>query len=429
MQIDGERGFDEPSLRVPSAVRALGYRSFRLFWFGAAVSGVGSLMQAAALAWIVAAETQSALRTTLITLATLAPIAVLGPWAGSLADRYDRRGMLRWFTVAGLVQALATWAAWIVGWHSYGVLFALSLATGVLTAITSPSWQAFLADLVPTGAVQNAVMLNSTQNNLARAVGPMGAGFVIAHQGPAWCFAINVVSFLATLWALAALPDIPAQMRSSGNTGVLRGLRIAGQHAIERRGLLASIVAHFVFATVAIPVNSLIPIFAVTVLERGADTYGLLAGCVGVGAILSAMVIGTIDRRVRPSTLLLSGTCIGVVGLAVLASVSTIGPAVVTLGLYGVAYLVFTAINLAAVQRLSHPRIRGRMASLWMQSYGIGLPIGLVLQGLLADRWGVRTMIAIDAVILGVGALAALLSGFLRSMDVDPQPDLQSGGH
>ncbi|MEY4373387.1 MAG: hypothetical protein RL219_2156 [Actinomycetota bacterium] len=415
MQVNGERDVS----RFPSAIRALAYRPFRLFWFGAAVSGIGSLMQAAALAWIVAAETQSALRTTLITLATLAPIAVLGPWAGALADRHDRRRMLHWFTIAGLVQAVATWAAWVAGLHSYGVLFALSLATGVLTAITSPSWQSFLADLVPPGAVQNAVMLNSTQNNLARAVGPMGAGLVIAHQGPSWCFAINVFSFLATLWALSALPEIPLQMRSSGNTGVLRGFRIAGRHALERRGLLASIVAHFVFATVAIPVNSLVPIYAVTVLDKGAGSYGLLAGCVGVGAIMSAFVIGTIDRRVRPSTLLLAGTCVGTVGLAVLAATSDMGVAVVMLSLYGVAYLVFTAINLAAVQRLSHPRIRGRMASLWMQSYGVGLPVGLVVQGVLADRWGVQTMLAIDAVILGAGALVGMVSRGLRPMDVD----------
>ena len=386
------------------------------------MSGVGSLMQSAALAWIVAESTHSALRTTMITLATLAPIAVLGPWAGALADRHDRRRMLLWFTLLGLVQALATWVAWIGGHHDYSTLFSLSLVTGVLTALTSPTWQSFLSDLVPIEHVQNAVMLNATQVNLARAVGPMGAGLIIAHWGPGWCFMLNVVSFLATMWALIAMPAVPERPRSSGTTGVFQGFRIAARHAAERRGLLAAIVAHFVFATVAIPVTSLTPILAVTVLNKGAGSYGLLAGAVGVGAIIGAVLMGSVDRRVPPSRLLIIGTLVGMIGLAVMSLTAHLVVALFMLGLYGMAYLTFTSINLSTVQRLSHPRIKGRVASLWLQSYGIGLPIGLVVQGVLADRWGVRTMLGIDAVILGVGAAVAIISGGLRPMDADPEP-------
>jgi len=391
-----------------------------MFWIGAAVSQVGSLMQSAALAWIVASETHSALRTTLITLATLAPIVLLGPWAGALADRQDRRVMLLWCTVLGLLQGLATWIAWISGAHGYLTLFSLSLMLGVLTAITSPSWQSFLADLVPPDALQNAVMLNSTQVNLARAIGPMLAGLIIAHTGPAWCFMLNVVSFFATLWALVSIPKLPERHRSSGDTGIIEGFRIALQHTRERRGLASAIIAHFVFATVAIPVTSLTPIIAVTVLHRGAGSYGLLAGAIGIGAIIGAMVMGTIDRRVPPSRLLIGGTILGVIGLSFLAFTRHLAWALPLLGLYGIAYLSFTSINLSTIQRLSHPRIRGRVASLWMMSYGIGLPTGLVVQGVLADRWGVRTMLGIDAVLLGVAAVVAMVSRGLDPMDRDP---------
>lgn len=408
------------SNRVPSAIRALGYRPYRLFWTGAVVSQVGSVMQGAALAWIVAAGTRSALRTTLITLATLAPIVLLGPWAGAVADRHDRRKMLVWCTIVGLLQGVATWVAWVVGAHGYAVLFSLSLVLGVLTAITSPSWQSFLTDLVPPEAVQNAVMLNSTQVNLARAIGPMMAGLIIAHSGPVWCFVLNVVTFFATLWALALIPPIPQRHRSSGNTGVLAGFRIAVQHTNERRGLASAIVAHFVFATVAIPVTSLTPIIAVTVLKRGAGSYGLLAGAIGVGAIIGALVMGSIDHRVPPSRLLIAGTILGVIGLGILAFTRHLGLALPLLGLYGVAYLSFTSINLSTIQRLSHPRLRGRVASLWMMSYGIGLPTGLVVQGVLADRWGVRTMLGIDSVILAIAAFVAIVTRGLKPMDRDP---------
>ena len=164
-----------PARPWPHSLRAFASRDFRLLWLGAVVSSSGSQMQLAALGWVVALLTESATRVGLIAFAGVVPLVVLSPIGGSLADRFPRRKVLLVTQTVQMVQAVTLWATWAAGARSYWLLFALAAVGGATAALNAPVWQAFIPSLVDRRDLPNAVMLNSTQFNISKALGPVAA--------------------------------------------------------------------------------------------------------------------------------------------------------------------------------------------------------------------------------------------------------------
>jgi len=411
----------EPDLSrpLPRALRALAFRDFRVFWSGAIGSSIGINMQLAALLWVVAVETRSASKVTLIAFVTVFPLLVLGPVGGALADRLPRRRLLLVTQTGLMIQAFTLWAVWEAGLGSYWALFGISLAGGVVIALNTPAWQSIVVELVPREYLQNAITLNSAQFNVARATGPMIAGLLIAHIGPGICFLINALSFVLVLGALLAISPTnrPPASDPDARTGVVAGFTESVRYVRAEPGLMVAIGTHAVFALFAAPVVQLIPVLSVDVLHVGPEAYGLLLGSFGVGAVAVALVLGTIDQRVVPSRILAGGlalTAVSVLGLGLAPGVAV---GVVFMVAFGASYVTVVAIDHNAIQSLTDDRIRGRITSLWLMTFGTFFPLGTILQGVIADVVGVR------AVLVASASLVALCLAFVMARGLLPRID------
>jgi MFS family permease len=413
----------EPDLTrpLPRSVRAFAFHDFRVFWAGAVGSSIGNNMQLAALLWVVAVTSRSAAKVTLIAFITVVPLLLLGPVGGALADRFPRRRLLLVTQTLMMVQAFVLWGLWELGLASYWVLLVVSLAGGVFLARNAPAWQSIMPELVPRSLSQNAVTLNSVQFNVARAVGPMLAGVLIAWVGAGICFLINALSFVLVLIALLVMTSADTAPRAmyDERRGVLAGFAESVSYVRAHPGLQVAIATHGVFGLLAAPVVQLIPVLSVEVLDIGSDAYGLLLGSFGIGAVAIAFVIGALDERVLPSRLLGGGlalTALSVLGLG-LAPGLVVG--VLFMVTFGASFVIVIAIEHSAIQALSDDHIRGRVTSLWLMTFGAGLPFGTILMGVTADVVGVRVVLVAAGALVALALAALVASRLLRK--IDPQ--------
>ena len=411
----------EPDLErpLPRALRALAFRDVRLFLAGALGSSIGNNMQLAALGWVVAVTTHSAVRVTLIAFVTIFPLVVLGPVGGALADRFARRRLLLLTQSALMAQAFALWALWEADAASYGVLFALSCVGGILIAVNTPAWQAIVPTLVPREYLQNAITLNSTQFNVSRALGPMFAGLLIAHVGAGACFLLNALSFVLVLIALVVMSPRAGTHAADpkARTGVVAGFVESVRYLRARRGLAVAIGTHGLFAMLAAPVVQLIPVLSVDALHVGSEAFGLLLGSFGIGAVAVALVLGALDDRVAPSRLLGGGLVLSAIAVAGLGLSPGLGVGVLFMVAFGASYVTVVAIDHSAIQSLTDDRLRGRVTSLWLMTFGVFFPLGTILQGVVADIVGVR------AVLVASGGLVILVTAALAARRVLPAID------
>ena len=191
---------------------SLQFRNYRLWFAGALVANIGTWMQRVAQDWLVLTQLsdESGVAVGITTALQFAPVLLLSPWAGLLADRVDRRKLLiatqigQGILAAGLGLLVLSGNAQL--WQVY--LFALAL--GCVTAIDGPVRQTFVAELVPAAKLSNAVGLNSASFNAARLIGPGVAGLLIAAVGTGWVFLINAATFAATIFALTQMRTLGA---------------------------------------------------------------------------------------------------------------------------------------------------------------------------------------------------------------------------
>src|SRR4051795_930184 len=214
-----------PSPPVATGFRRMGaalhYRDFRVLWFGAFTSTIGTWMQKVAQNWLVLtiAGSSSAFFLGLDSFLGELPILLFTLVGGVIADRHDRRHLLLMsqyiqmttaFTLAALVYFNRV--------HIWQVL-TLSVITGLAQAFGGPAHQSLLPSLVSKDDVPNAIAFNSIQFNLARVIGPLMAGGALAAFGMAACFGLNGVSFLAVIAAILSLrirhapPAGPSRLR------------------------------------------------------------------------------------------------------------------------------------------------------------------------------------------------------------------------
>ncbi len=406
----------------PYSLRAFASRDFRLLWVGAVVSSSGSQMQLAALGWVVALLTESATRVGLIAFAGVVPLVVLSPIGGSIADRFPRRKVLLVTQSIQMVQAFTLWATWAAGARSYWLLFALAAVGGVTAALNAPVWQAFIPSLVDRRALPNAVMLNSTQFNISKALGPVAAGLLLVNTaGASWCFLVNALSFASVLVALLAMrgkgPAATAPV--SGRGGYVADFREGLAYVRREPGLRTTIGINGFTAFVGQPIVPLIPVIALEMFDASALEYGVLAGALGVGAIAGAVVTGRLDGRRLPSEILGFGFALYACFVIALGLAPGLVVGVVMMAGVGAGFLILIATNNSCIQHLSSDAMRGRVIAIWLTTFGIFNPLGVVLQGVAADRFGIRPVLVVDGIVLLVFLARTARSGRLRHLDTE----------
>jgi MFS family permease len=397
-------------MRFPTGLRALSHRDYRLFFSGQLISLIGTWMQRVAQSWLVLELTNSPFKLGLISALQSAPMLCLAFVAGAVADRLPKRRVLIGTQTALMVQAFVlavlVWSGVARYWH----VAVLATAYGLAFTLDMPTRQSFIVEMASKEDLPNAIALNSTMVSGARMVGPAIAGILVDRYGVASAFGLNSLSFVAVIFALAAMraEGLPDPTRGATvREDIAAGLQYAAHTPVVALTLgLLSIVGLFV-----INHNVQVPLLARDVLHEGAHGFGLLMAAVGTGAIVGALAVATLAKG-RPPLSLLLGTAAAASGLTLLlAAVHNFWAAMLILTLVGISQIVFLASCNTTLQLAVPDRMRGRIMSIYAFVWVGVTPLGSLFVGTIAGWYGIAVSYAAGggvalAFILGLGLLA-----------------------
>lgn len=402
-----------------SAFAAFRYRNFRWMWTASLLSSTGTWVQNVAVPFVVFQITGSGAWLGVAGFLAYIPMVVTGPLAGSIADRFHRRTVLM---VTGTIQAafaFLLWVVWTSGERRIGVILALVTLGSFANGLNIASWQAFVTELVPRDLLLNAVTLNSAQFNAARAFGPAVGGIVLALVGPGWSFFINGVTFLAIVGALVVV-HVPRTVREvpPGRPRPLAEMWQAIRYVRTERGIVTALVVVFSLGFLGGPLFNLLVVFADRVYGVGNGAYGVLAGCLGTGAILTAPLIagrGSALPRSRLVVIAMSVYGVALVALG-LSPVYLMGAAALLVA--GAGYLGISSTLNTTVQIQVTEQMRGKVLALYVMTLTLAVPLGSLLQGWLVDVIGVQvTVAAAGAAFLGIMLLLRFGLRLFTAMD------------
>ncbi len=396
---------------------ALKYPNYRLWFFGQMASMVGTWMQSTAQGYLVYQLTQSPAYLGYVGFAAGVPSWLFMMYGGVVADRIARRTLL--IITQAAMMALAfilaglTFAGVVQPWH----IVVLAFALGIANAFDAPARQAFVLEMVEREDLANAIALNSMMFNSATAVGPAVAGVAYALVGPAWCFTINGLSFLAVIAALAAMKLKPFEARvqtTSATQDLREGLAYVGRQSIIRALVSIALVASLFGVAYA----TLIPAWAVTVLGGDSTTAGLMQSARGVGSLLAALMIASLGRFRFKGRLMTIGMFTFPLLLIIFAFVRWVPLALLVL--VGVGWGIMVLFNMlnTLIQTIVSDALRGRVMGIYSLTFFGAVPIGALLAGQLADRAGEPATVVLTALIpLAYAAWLWLRAPWLRRLE------------
>jgi MFS family permease len=333
------------------------------------------------------------------------PVMLLGPLAGSIADRFDRRRVLIATQSLMALAGLALWIVWAAGVRSPGAVLALVALSGVFAGVNIPSWQAFVNDLVPREDLLSAVTLNSLQFNAARALGPGVAGGLLATLGPAWAFFINGVSFVFVIGALLLVRTRQAPRTFALAGGFIRQFRRAVTYTRNQPGIMVGMVVAVLVAGLGNPIFQFTVIFAADIFVVGPIGLAFLNIALGLGAVLAAPLVSGWDNLLSRAALV--RWALLVYGASVIAF--AVAPAyvvgLIALVVVGGGFLAVISTTNTAVQVIVADDMRGRVMAFRIMAFTGAYPLGALLQGAAADVVGPRVTVAVSGVILLIAAL------------------------
>jgi MFS family permease len=400
-----EGGLDAPpTVEQPtdSTLAALRFPRFRRYSAGVLFSLTGNWVEAAAFGYVVLLLGGSAATLGLIGFLNTIPNLIWGLPAGALAERYSARKLLLAFQGANMGVAILLAVLWQTDVLTVPLLGAIALIGGSLGTLSFPAFQSMLASTVPREKLESAVAINSLILQLARFLGPVLAGFLLAQGGPTWVFAVNAVSFLGVLIAVALLPG-PKMVAVAGEklSGAMKeGLRyVFSQRSLGSLMVLTAVGG--VFATP--PVAFMLPGVVRFQLHAGAGTLGALTGALGLGSLIGSVALLKLARRANKGEPVLTGyfvSAAAIIGVGLSSSVPLSLAFAVVGGFGGV---VFIGLSTVVVQGMASDEMRARAMAIWAAAFVGLLPFGALLTAGLAAWLGAGGAVAVDGAITLIG--------------------------
>jgi MFS family permease len=398
--------------------RTLRYRNYRLFFGGQLVSLIGTWMQQVAMTWLVYRMTNSPFLLGVVGFSGQMPSFLLSAFAGVLADRWNRHRMLMVTQSLAMVQAsvlaILTLTGTVAVWH----LVCLSIFLGLVNAFDVPIRQSFLLDMIENREdLGNAIALNSSLFNGARLIGPAVAGLVIAAIGEGACFVLNALSYIAVIYALAAMKITPRK-RDALQQGILRGLLegfryVAGSSPIRRILLLLAVVS-----LTGMPYAVLMPIFARDILGGGPNTLGFLMGATGVGALTGALMLASRKTVVGLGRWIPLAAGVFGAGLAAFTLSHMVWVSMLLLFFVGLGMMLQMGTSNTILQTIVDDDKRGRVMSFYAVCFLGMAPFGSLLAGSLAGTIGAPETLFISGIVCIIAAVifAARLPSFRKEV-------------
>jgi len=390
---------------VPRFTRALRHRNYRLFFSGQLISLVGTWMQGIAESWLVYRLTGSAALLGVAGFSSQIPVLFLATIGGSVADRVNRHKILVVTQTASMILPLTLAALVFTGrvevWH----VFALAGGLGIVNAFDVPARQSFVVEMVGKEDLVNAIALNSSIVNAARAIGPAVAGVLLAAVGEGWCFLLNGLSYIAVIIGLLMM-KLPPRLQTDRPPAPLshatHGFRFVRQTMPVRDLLL--MVALVSFA--GMPYATLMPIFAEEILHGGPKGLGWLMASAGVGSLCGALILASrstvrgLGRIVGASALVFG------ISLTLFAMSRTFWLSAILLFIVGLSMITQAASTNTLIQSMVPDSMRGRVMAIYAMSFMGMAPIGALVEGWIAERIGAPYTVMIGGVVCVAGAIA-----------------------
>jgi MFS family permease len=373
---------------------ALRYRDFRLLWIGLLVSNLGTWMQFTAMGFFVArmagSAHQAALDLGILGAARAAPVLLLSPPAGVIADHLPRRRVL---LVTNLTMALAALLLAVLATFralDLAGLVLISAMNSAANAVDSPTRQSWVPSLVDRRYIGNAIGLNSVAFNAPAVVGPALAGLLIVWIGVSGAFYFNAAATLAVVIAVLMMKPSPPSAKDP--EPMLPAMREGIAFLFHHPALRWIVLGQLATAILTRPYSQLIAAFAVNLLHAGARGLGWAVSAIGAGGFGGALVTAYFAQRERRSRLWLQSALLMSGGVLALTFVPSLTLAIGVLFLIGVGTMAFMGATNTLIQILSPDEVRGRALSVYtMIAIGI-VPLGSLVDGAIAAAIGLREM-------------------------------------
>jgi MFS family permease len=379
---------------------SLRIRNYRLYFIGQAISVSGTFMQSIAQAWLVLQLTNSGTALGITLALQYLPMLFLSPWGGVIADRFSKRKLLYMTQAAAGILALILGILVLTGTADIWMVYLLALGYGITFAIDNPVRQSFVSEMVGDDELKNAVTLYSTNVNLARVIGPVIAGVLIAKAGLTLCFLLNALSYVAVIIALFMMHAdelYPAKPVPRKKGQLHEGLR----YVRSKPALFNTLVMVAIIGTLTYEFQVSLPLLAQFTFNGDAETYAILNAAFGIGAVAGGLVAAT-SRRASIRMFVCTAALFGLTTLAT-AFAPSMEVAIAALVFVGVSSIFFTTLANTTLQLGSAPEMRGRVMAFWsiafIGSTAIGGPVIGWVGEYAGPRWG-----------LAVGGLVAVIA-------------------
>jgi MFS family permease len=386
---------------------------FRNRWIASLVSNVGSWMQDTAGTWLMTALTTSPLLIALMQTAASLPVLFLGLPAGATADMFDRRRLLIFWQGWMLATVALLSVLTMLGVISPAVLLVLTFLLNIGSAMNNPAWQAIVPELVPRAELPDAIALNSAAFNLARAVGPALGGlavaaFASARVGAAVVFLLNSASFLAVIFVLYGWKRTPLFKSALPAERIFGSMRSGVRYVRHSPALRTILPRAFLFTGFASAVWALLAVVAQQDLHAGAMAYGVLNGCLGLGAVMGAVLLPRLRRTVPAEWMLAGAGAVFTGTLATLALTRSVPLIVFWLVAAGCAWTTTTSTLNIAVQLSVPAWVQARALGIYQMVFAGGMAGGSAVWGLIAERASNQTALLAAAAGMLIGVPVAL---------------------
>ncbi len=385
-------------------------RDYRCLLSAQSISSLGSSITYVVLPWQIYQLTHSSVMVGLVGVAEFVPMLVMALVGGNLADRFDRRGLVRIADsglglVAVLLMANALRAA-----PSVPVIFVLASLSAALSALARPARDSMVPRIVPADMMSAAAALGSLVYSISWVAGPAAAGLLVARLGPAVGFGIDAASYLASVLMVSMIRPLPP--RDPGGSIGWSALVEGWRYAASRQELIGTYVIDMNAMFFGMPM-ALFPAMA----ERfGPGTVGLLYAMPAVGVGLCSITSGWtvyVHRHGRAVLLAAAAWGAAIVGFGLANSLPV---ALLCLALAGAADSVSGIFRMTIWNQTIPDHLRGRLAGIEQVSYLSGPYLGNAEAGFVAGAFGVRASVVSGGILCVVGSvvIGASLPRFYR---------------
>ena len=404
----------EETLFHGGTLSAFGHRDFRLLWGGAFLSNVGTWIHTFALLWYVRVLTGSDAWVGAVNLATFVPIVFFVLYAGSLADRVDRRKLIIVTQVVMMFAALTLAVLASLGELPLSSIMVLTAIMGIAFVFNFPAWRAMVPDLVPQKDLLNGVALDAAQFNMARFIGPALGAVILSAWGLAAAFYVNAASFLTVIAALLLIRARPVPAGAPPG-GTLEHIKEGARYLRGNRWAVNLLAVIGISAFFGISTIVLLPGFARDVLHKSSWGYGGLLCAIGLGAVVGAPLVTKLNRRFKERNIIKGSMLAFSLILFVLAVSTNYWLSLAMAFLIGVSFLMASATINTVLQSRVERNMRGRIMSFYILLFQGTAPFGGLMLGYLSDSRSPPLAVGVGAsVCLALSLFLLARPSFLR---------------